>query len=380
MADLLSSIGSSLGDLFGEDDGDAFAELMEEQLGVARRAEPCSLDLDPPRPLDLDALEAGRARAYLGDEFIQPCQAPASNRWICCHLVRQDKDCFHMYLESGNRFLLSALRTPEGDFYISQYEEFPERYVEEVRARRRLRHSFCATLGRTGPAAFRLELDGCEYCDRVLEKFQCGPGLPHAQTLAEIAQGVKIVPEAGSEVRSIRVQLPLPGAADGAAPGRAGPPRTMRECAERLPRGYWCSRTAEEGQRVPDHEGGAVGAALPKEVRKMLRRSGAGAPSRAPGAADGCSHALRLQNKVPEWSEALQSLVLKFAGSRVHEASAKNFLMFLEDEVGREAEEAVLQFGKQGKAHFSLDFRYPLSVIQAFAVCLSVHSWQASVT
>lgn len=36
-----------------------------------------------------------------------------------------------------------------------------------------------------------------------------------------------------------------------------------------------------------------------------------------------------------------------------------------------EQEKVILQFGKIGKDIFTMDYRYPLSAYQAFAICLS---------
>jgi hypothetical protein len=38
---------------------------------------------------------------------------------------------------------------------------------------------------------------------------------------------------------------------------------------------------------------------------------------------------------------------------------------------GPEHENIILQFGKVGKDLFTMDYRYPISAFQAFAICLS---------
>ncbi|CAA6654217.1 unnamed protein product [Spirodela intermedia] len=67
---------------------------------------------------------------------------------------------------------------------------------------------------------------------------------------------------------------------------------------------------------------------------------------------------LVLENKAPRWHEQLQCWCLNFRG-RVTVASVKNFQLI------------VLQFGKVGKDLFTMDYQYPLSAFQAFAICLS---------
>ncbi|KAG6401033.1 hypothetical protein SASPL_137878 [Salvia splendens] len=84
---------------------------------------------------------------------------------------------------------------------------------------------------------------------------------------------------------------------------------------------------------------------------------------------------LILKNKTPRWHEQLQCWCLNFRG-RVTVASVKNFQLVAagdssENVPASEQENVILQFGKIGKDIFTMDFRYPLSAFQAFAICLS---------
>lgn len=82
---------------------------------------------------------------------------------------------------------------------------------------------------------------------------------------------------------------------------------------------------------------------------------------------------LALRNKAPRWHEQLQCWCLNFNG-RVTVASVKNFQLVasLENGVaGQEHENVILQFGKVGKDVFTMDYQYPISAFQAFAICLS---------
>ncbi|KAI3903173.1 hypothetical protein MKW98_031827 [Papaver atlanticum] len=90
-----------------------------------------------------------------------------------------------------------------------------------------------------------------------------------------------------------------------------------------------------------------------------------------PGAGD----PLVLKNKAPRWHEQLQCWCLNFRG-RVTVASVKNFQLVAAVEASHqvsaaEQEKVILQFGKIGKDIFTMDYRYPLSAFQAFAICLS---------
>ena len=71
-----------------------------------------------------------------------------------------------------------------------------------------------------------------------------------------------------------------------------------------------------------------------------------------------------LRNKAPRWHEQLQCWCLNFNG-RVTVASVKNFQLVADQDT------VVLQFGKVGKDCFTMDYHYPISAFQAFAICLS---------
>jgi tubby-related protein 1 len=84
---------------------------------------------------------------------------------------------------------------------------------------------------------------------------------------------------------------------------------------------------------------------------------------------------LVLKNKAPRWHEQLQCWCLNFRG-RVTVASVKNFQLVAATEPAQpvaqsDHDKVLLQFGKIGKDMFTMDYRYPLSAFQAFAICLS---------
>ncbi|XP_059238494.1 tubby-related protein 2 isoform X4 [Mustela nigripes] len=73
-----------------------------------------------------------------------------------------------------------------------------------------------------------------------------------------------------------------------------------------------------------------------------------------------------LQNKAPSWSNESGAYVLNFHG-RVTRASVKNFQIVHPDD----PDYLVLQFGRVAPDTFTMDFRFPLCPLQAFAICLS---------
>ncbi|KAJ7946670.1 Tubby-like F-box protein [Quillaja saponaria] len=97
---------------------------------------------------------------------------------------------------------------------------------------------------------------------------------------------------------------------------------------------------------------------------------------------DGKTRPLILKNKPPRWHEQLQCWCLNFRG-RVTVASVKNFQLIAGSQPAAGAptpsqpgppdhdNKIILQFGKVGKDMFTMDYRYPLSAFQAFAICLS---------
>lgn len=73
-----------------------------------------------------------------------------------------------------------------------------------------------------------------------------------------------------------------------------------------------------------------------------------------------------LRNKTPVWNDDTQSYVLNFHG-RVTQASVKNFQIVHDSD----PEYVVMQFGRVADDAFTMDFRYPLCALQAFAIALS---------
>jgi len=81
----------------------------------------------------------------------------------------------------------------------------------------------------------------------------------------------------------------------------------------------------------------------------------------------GCESLVRTYvNKKAIFSKAMNSYVLDF-GDRVKEKSVKNFQLVAADD----STEMIMQFGKRDRSKFCIDFRYPLSPYQAFAIAVS---------
>nr|XP_039322804.1 tubby-related protein 2 [Saimiri boliviensis boliviensis] len=78
---------------------------------------------------------------------------------------------------------------------------------------------------------------------------------------------------------------------------------------------------------------------------------------------------LVLHNKTPLWNHRNRVFVLDFHG-RVTMTSVKNFQIMHP----KDSERLVLQFGRVAPDTFTMDFCFPLSPLQAFAICLSSFS------
>lgn len=85
---------------------------------------------------------------------------------------------------------------------------------------------------------------------------------------------------------------------------------------------------------------------------------------------DGSDEAISMVTKKPVWNDEVESLVLDFKGRNIV-SSAKNFQLAL----SQKPDHVVCQYGKIGPMTFSLDFKYPMSVIQAFGVSLTTLFW-----
>uniref|UniRef100_A0A1D2A2C0 Tubby C-terminal domain-containing protein n=1 Tax=Auxenochlorella protothecoides TaxID=3075 RepID=A0A1D2A2C0_AUXPR len=69
---------------------------------------------------------------------------------------------------------------------------------------------------------------------------------------------------------------------------------------------------------------------------------------------------IHLINKPPKWNQMLQAYCLNFGG-RVTQASVKNFQLITSENEDR----TVLQFGRVGDDSFTMDFAYPMTLLQA---------------
>ncbi|XP_054015652.1 tubby-related protein 4-like isoform X1 [Hylaeus anthracinus] len=96
------------------------------------------------------------------------------------------------------------------------------------------------------------------------------------------------------------------------------------------------------------------------QLRQKLKQRGGGISAHK---SEAVRHELVMHNKAPMWNESSQVYQLDFGG-RVTQESAKNFQIEFK---GRQ----VMQFGRIDGNAYTLDFQYPFSALQAFAVALA---------
>jgi len=128
------------------------------------------------------------------------------------------------------------------------------------------------------------------------------------------------------------------------------------------------------------YESNVLGAKGPRKMTCSLPKLGAdGTPALFTGGASGNDsieaamseeapsgrkpETVQLHNRAPKWSERVAAYTLDFKG-RVTMASVKNFQLVADND----NDCVLLQFGKVGVDDFTMDFRAPLSPIQAFAI------------
>lgn len=305
---------------------------------------------------DFDMLECGDAREFIPRELLNP---PAN--WWECKVTRERKTNFYMHLErlrteGGDRFILSAKKVGN-DFFISQYEDFPE----DSTAQTVPQGKFCAVL-RKLPGA------GHEF---TLSPAACGQ---EEDTISHISHGNFKQPQCGAEIRTVAATFVDQARSDKyvwdqAAGGGAVPVGSAPGGARMRPT-----------QPHPS---------LPQPNLRR-RRSCASSDSSASGSEDG--EMVEVSNQLPVYDSVNGCLMMKFLRKRVRASSSKNVVLFRSDDLEQheadgsqvDQDNAIMQFGKieahkrLAKSTFVLDFRNPIPPLHAFAMALSSFAFKDS--
>eukprot|EP00929_Paragymnodinium_shiwhaense_P043380 TRINITY_DN2230_c0_g2_i1.p1 TRINITY_DN2230_c0_g2~~TRINITY_DN2230_c0_g2_i1.p1 ORF type:complete len:560 (+),score=149.49 TRINITY_DN2230_c0_g2_i1:107-1786(+) len=134
---------------------------------------------------------------------------------------------------------------------------------------------------------------------------------------------------------------------------------------------YSCSIWGGTRPRGPRQMKATIPKVLPSGERQECRTLDAEKEGLIALEKDSSEAVQTFSNKPPRWNEQLGAYVLNF-NRRVTQASVKNFQLTTIDD----PDTVFLQFGRVGKDEFNMDFRYPFSAYQAFAICLSAFDYK----
>ncbi|CAF1346047.1 unnamed protein product [Adineta steineri] len=78
---------------------------------------------------------------------------------------------------------------------------------------------------------------------------------------------------------------------------------------------------------------------------------------------------IEIKNKIPTYNQEFQVYSLPMLNNHIKEGSHKNFQLIYLNE--HNEEDIIMEFGRINENRFSLDYRYPLTTIEAFSIALS---------
>lgn len=77
-------------------------------------------------------------------------------------------------------------------------------------------------------------------------------------------------------------------------------------------------------------------------------------------------------SRLPKWNSRSMTYELPFLG-RANFSSARNFQLI--EQAAEQSDRVVLLYGKMEANEFALDFAHPLSLLHAFAICMTTFAW-----
>ncbi len=231
---------------------------------------------------EAEILELGMSNEMLSDELYLPSHP--SRDWIRCYISSTGPGTYRMYLEGKRRvrFLMSAKQFTTGaTFLISSNEDFP---ILEIVPKA----GYIARLEKQKDLSYLLCLNYCHLCDSRLGCFTCGRGGREREIIAKISHYFRMFRPVNLQYRCVNVYIP--------SISRTGK------------RKIWCPRSFRLAFG-DNHIGPEV------DVNTAITRD------------RNQESYMVFRNKIPEWNQDLQSLVVKFHGNRILTASARNFLL-----------------------------------------------------
>jgi hypothetical protein len=347
-------------------------------------------------PFDIaDDLERGfAAEAVLAKNASSPSMSRDPFRRCCIIHLQSPKDEYHLISETGDMLLTAKFLRRQGriEFFLvadeqdalSSPDNSPRK--SEPSTCRRQRPAFAMQYNEHNEN-WMLTQTICEHCAHRPKHLSC-EFLGKSQQMAFIQHSMKTV---------------VPAAASPREDFDATVGEESEDCKEKSPENnakmykatvhyvdvkipalqedstmVWCpvALGRDLGERHPSYgvQRRASDSMLLAKRSTIRRSSGSCSPNRRsqtsqwPDDEAECPEAMQLYTKVPEWDDEVESLVLNFR-NRVVQSSPMNFMVCAGER------RLVLQHAKLSCNTFCLDFRHPLSTVQAFAVSLSALLW-----
>jgi len=329
---------------------------------------------------DIDLLESGTAKETMSDYQLTPLSEKLK-KLQKCYVLREDRTKFWLYCENTRSCLLSA-KLVGSDFYISMYEEFPSQFKSEdqLLSSRKVGagNTFCSVVRlNESTKSYTLYNRTCEGCDNLLGIHSCGgSGSLDRQVLAQIKHRAGRVNAGGEWVDCNTVAVDLPTVYDDLSRDIWCPRFTKAKLPETVKRSHsfrsklkqFDSERIEYEEKEEDLDENRSAPEI-----KIERSPIAGAPNKG----------FTLNTRKPRFDRNSGSLRMKFLNNRVRMASSKNLIFCMNtEEPSNNSEDddlnqvPVLQFGRFSDERFNLDYGFPLSPLQAFAITLSLFQWQ----
>mmetsp|Transcript_102700 Transcript_102700/g.162372 ORF Transcript_102700/g.162372 Transcript_102700/m.162372 type:complete len:393 (-) Transcript_102700:154-1332(-) len=320
-----------------------------------------------------DDLEAGfMSEAFMAKGTTSPVQPKAPFRRCCIFHLADSVDEYHLLSESGDQMLTAKyIRTAARiEFFFPEEELKSPKKCEDDSTRqsskRRLAFVMNYTLDR-GCGQWVLKQSNCEHCMQRPKRISC-EALGQGQQVAFIQHSLRPVGQAKVNYVDIRI----PPVSCGTEKSVWCPVTMGRDLCGRSYSGSlgYSRHRRNSAPEFPSNDNDD----LPKRWAskpEALDEDGSMSPPRSPtrSRVDLEVQPVRLHTKLPVWDEELESLVLSFK-DRTVQSSPMNFMLRTEDN-----DSIVMQHAKMAANTFGLDYRYPLSTIQAFAVALTALSW-----
>jgi hypothetical protein len=369
---------------------------------------------DPEDDQFIDLVEMGLSREVISDELYYPVHK--ARGWIRCYVTicgsaAEGGMDYRMYLEGSNRFLLSAKQLDNDVILISSDEDFPLSGIDG-----RARIGYGATAIRQEDSTILVTTNHCHLCDNLLGRHTCGRG-ENREIVARVVHSTQRHRQADAEMRIVSVQFPYISRAS---------PEAMREG-----RRTWCPRTllgtgpasmpldTTAIERIKHHPNNvrcvnklpvwneaedslmlhfqanrvlstSVCNFLLYEERKLLARkqqppplpgmgsggvypsSTAVAAAAAGGGGGGGRGPVRM-SQIQQEQQRRASIARGASGALMAspgKLTAAPPAVHGGDQIAIPADQALLQFGRVDSQKFILDFKYPLSPLQAFGISI----------